>query len=123
MFAPGTFFFGVLLPLAAVALVAFGIWELVRSGRSDVAGASAGGAPVPLSGSARSILDERFARGELDADEYVSRRALLDGTVPSPPMPEVPIAEPEAFTVDSAVDTVESDVADPEPDDFGDGRG
>ncbi len=29
---------------------------------------------------AMRILDERFARGEIDADEYAHRRELLDGT-------------------------------------------
>ena len=32
------------------------------------------------SGEARRLLDERFARGEIDAEEYVSRRELLDRT-------------------------------------------
>ena len=31
MFGPGTFIFGVVIPLAVVALVAYGIWELIRS--------------------------------------------------------------------------------------------
>ncbi len=30
-------------------------------------------------GAARRVLDERFARGELDAEEYQRRRTLLDG--------------------------------------------
>jgi len=85
MFAMETFVFGVLLPVSAVALVGYGVWELFRSGGPSPAGSAAAGS-VPMSGSARSILDERFARGELDAEEYVSRRSLLDGTVPSPPV-------------------------------------
>ena len=28
---------------------------------------------------ARTILDERFARGEIDAEEYTRRRDLLSG--------------------------------------------
>lgn len=74
-------FFGFLIPLVVVALVVYGVWELARS--RDV-GIAAQGA-VAGSASARSILDERFARGDLDAEEYVQRRALLDGTLPSPP--------------------------------------
>ncbi len=34
----------------------------------------------PAAGStARAILDERFARGEIDEDEYRRRRGILDG--------------------------------------------
>jgi putative membrane protein len=32
---------------------------------------------TPGAGSARRILDERFARGEIDADDYHRRRAEL----------------------------------------------
>lgn len=90
------FIFGVLIPLAILVLVAYGFWEL---GRSRIAGAGDGapgavvGGGAAVSGPARSILDERFARGDIDADEYVRRRALLDGTVPSPP------ADPHGSTV------------------------
>jgi putative membrane protein len=78
---PGVFLFGLLIPLAIIALVAYGIWELSRSRTTTPATA----AP---SGSARAVLDERFARGDIDAEEYVQRRALLDGTAvvtPGPP--------------------------------------
>ena len=34
-------------------------------------------ATLPPSGTARQILDERFARGEIDEDEYRQRRSLL----------------------------------------------
>jgi putative membrane protein len=32
----------------------------------------------PWSGGGRSVLDERFARGEITADEYRERRAVLE---------------------------------------------
>jgi hypothetical protein len=35
--------------------------------------------PAPPADSARRILDERFARGEIDDDEYRHRREVLDG--------------------------------------------
>ncbi|HEY4929914.1 MAG TPA: SHOCT domain-containing protein [Acidimicrobiales bacterium] len=35
--------------------------------------------PPPFSG-ARGILDERFARGEIDEEEYTRRRTLLEGS-------------------------------------------
>lgn len=82
---------GFLLPMAIVALVAYGVFELIRS--RDASPAAAAGSPngVPattVSTSALTILDERFARGELDAEEYVQRRSLL---VP----PAAPVWSPE----------------------------
>jgi putative membrane protein len=37
------------------------------------------GSPGPTTSDAQRILDERFARGEIDADEYQHRRDLLRG--------------------------------------------
>jgi|GEM_PF-1374914 len=34
--------------------------------------------------SARELLDERFARGEISEDEYASKRATLEGRTPPP---------------------------------------
>ena len=53
------------------ALVVFGIVALFR-GTGGV-GARAGGRERD----ARQIVDERFARGEIDAEEYRSRQSLL----------------------------------------------
>ena len=83
---------GFLLPMAIVALVAYGVFELIRS-RDESPAAAVAGSPnwVPaatVSTSALTILDERFARGELDAEEYVQRRSLL---VP----PAAPVWSPE----------------------------
>jgi len=111
MFGPGTFIFGVVIPVAVVALVAYGIWELIRS--RDVSTAIAGAPGPAVSASARTILDERFARGEIDVDEYVRRRALLDGGIPSPPADAVPAAG----AVVGESDTGELQSADVEADD------
>lgn len=113
MIGPGAFMFGVLIPLAALALVVYGFWELARSrnGGGSVAGASGYEAPT---GSARLILDERFARGDLDADEYVQRRALLDGTVPSPPT--VMAGSPADFDVATGSGDSESEPVTADPD-------
>ncbi len=56
-------------------LVIAGIVVLVRY----LAGSRQGGGPAAGSGrsSAEEILAERFARGEIDQDEYTRRRQLL----------------------------------------------
>ena len=60
-----------LTTVAFWAVVVFGIVALFRGS----------GGPGPRDGSrdadARQILDERFARGEIDAEEYRSRQNLL----------------------------------------------
>jgi putative membrane protein len=33
---------------------------------------------------ARELLDQRFARGEINEDEYLSRLSVLDGQPPKP---------------------------------------
>lgn len=101
---PGMFVFGVIVPLMIVVLVVYGVWELARSRGDGAAVVGTAGGP---SVAARAILDERFARGELDAPEYVQRRALLDGTVVSPPV------EADAVYVPNPTAGVES--SDPVP--------
>lgn len=60
---------GALLSLAVlVALVLLIVW-LARSSRFDTRSHS--------SGNARQILDERYARGEIDEDDYRKRREGL----------------------------------------------
>lgn len=61
-----------LVMLLFVALLVVGIVVLVRS--------SSGGVPrnaESTRGRALDILDERFARGEIDAKEYEERRRIL----------------------------------------------
>ena len=68
-----------LLMLAFWGLVAVGVVALVRTVRRDDQPRSAE-QPMRVSAPdahARDILDERFARGEIDADEYTRRRDLL----------------------------------------------
>lgn len=107
---------GFLLPLTIVALVAYGVFELVRSREAPI-GAPAGGAtpgwtPPPTSSSALAILDERFARGELDAEEYVQRRSLL---MPSPvagtPVPSTAATVPPAPDAGDETDATVVDAA------------
>ena len=47
------------------------VWAIVRLARGG------GRAPLDRPGSARSILDERYARGEIDDEEYRRRRESL----------------------------------------------
>ena len=47
------------------------IWAIVRLARDG------GRQPFDRPGSVRSILDERYARGEIDDDEYRKRREIL----------------------------------------------
>lgn len=57
--------------LLSVALIALVVWVLARSGR---------GGPSPpgrTEADALRILEERFARGEIDKDEFENRRAAL----------------------------------------------
>lgn len=49
-----------------LGLVALAVFAILRLGR-----------PSDQRSGPQAILDERFARGEIDAEEYRSRRALL----------------------------------------------
>lgn len=57
------------------ALVALGIWAVLRF--SEPRGGSS--ARPRGDSSARRILEERFARGEIGAEEFRSRLAALEG--------------------------------------------
>jgi len=65
----GSFFSGPIIVIALV-LILFLIWAggRVRGQRGT----------DNSTGNPREILDRRFARGEIDEDEYVRRRATLD---------------------------------------------
>lgn len=62
---------------AVMTLTMLGFWALVIWGVTTLirgTGGSAGHAR-----NAEDILDERFARGEIDEDEFLQRRELLRG--------------------------------------------
>ncbi|WP_431246411.1 SHOCT domain-containing protein [Leifsonia xyli] len=59
------------VPLLIIAVVVVLVVTLTPRGPSG------GGNPVPQRPSARAILDERYARGEIDHEEYVRRRDEL----------------------------------------------
>lgn len=60
------------LIVAGLILVGFVVVRLVQGGSPSTPAAS-----DPTSSPARRILDERFARGEIDEDEYRRRRDAL----------------------------------------------
>jgi putative membrane protein len=61
-----------LVPLLIIAVVVVLVVALTRRGPSG-----GSGTVPPLNSSARAILDERYARGEIDHEEYVRRRDEL----------------------------------------------
>ncbi|MGC2174015.1 MAG: SHOCT domain-containing protein [Acidimicrobiales bacterium] len=89
VFGPGPFgangpfaaLLALLLFVVVIALVALLITLFIR--RSRFAHRFAGAAPMPIrtwhssASDALRILDERFARGEIDAEDYRTRRDLL----------------------------------------------
>ncbi len=70
----------VLIALAVAAVITLVIvWSRSRRNKQEVASTSA------TSSGALEILEQRFARGEIDADEFAARRAVLNGeTIASP---------------------------------------
>ncbi|HEU4515336.1 MAG TPA: SHOCT domain-containing protein [Nocardioidaceae bacterium] len=69
-----------LMTLLVVGLLVGLVLLVVRStsGRGAVSGS---GAPAST---AEHLLDERFARGEIDEEEYLRRRSVLRGGQPAP---------------------------------------
>jgi len=88
---------GDLVPLLfLVALLVFGIWAVRRiseQNRMHAAGAGVG-MPAVLDG-ALEELRLRYARGDLDRDEYAQRFRDLGGEGPEPAPPSPP-APPDA---------------------------
>ena len=60
---------GTIMMLAFIALIGVGIWALVRSQSRHTSEAAA----VDATASARAILAERLARGEISPEEYRER--------------------------------------------------
>ncbi|MDH3228741.1 MAG: SHOCT domain-containing protein [Alphaproteobacteria bacterium] len=59
--------------IVLVAVIAVMVIWAVRSGRRQYGGAAAGGGPNP-----REILDARYARGEIEQEEYLTRKKTLE---------------------------------------------
>ena len=62
-----------------VGFVAVAAWVAVTWAR----GGSRGSAPPQPPRTARELLDERLARGDIDPDDYNRRRATLDAHTPA----------------------------------------
>ena len=60
-------------------------WGLVIAGIVWIVRASAGPRPADGAKSAREVLDERLAAGDLSVEEYERRRDLLSGRRSAPP--------------------------------------
>ncbi|MFN8051801.1 MAG: hypothetical protein U0Q22_10215 [Acidimicrobiales bacterium] len=95
-----------LLVLAIIALVVYGFVQLGKGAAGATPAAPAGPSPGPSAAagsSARIILDERFARGEIDSATYLHQVETLrraDGWVP----PVAPTAVTEPVTTVEAND-------------------
>ena len=64
--------FWVLVILAIAALVR---WLVLETGATEDRGGGPGG---DASRSARAVLEERYARGEIDRDEFLQKKADLE---------------------------------------------
>lgn len=68
------------LVLIGVALLVVLVWAVLRGTTANPGPGVTGGAQVRPRSAARLVLDERFARGEIDQSEYEQRaRALHSG--------------------------------------------
>ncbi|WP_426625252.1 SHOCT domain-containing protein [Leifsonia sp. McL0607] len=74
--APLGWLIWLVVPLLLVAgLIVLLVLTLTRRGAPPESGPGAPG--VPRAPSAREILDQRYARGEIDHDDYIRRRDEL----------------------------------------------
>lgn len=69
---------GFVFALAVLALVTVAIVYVVQRLRQLPAGPATIVASPTAPNAARALLDERYARGEIDDEEYTRRRALLE---------------------------------------------
>ncbi len=72
----------ILVWVGIIAAIVLGIRWLIRSDRANRLGGSAGGPPPgapPRPDDPLEILRSRYARGEIDDEEYERRRRILTG--------------------------------------------
>jgi putative membrane protein len=82
----GMWLFGIMVCLGLILVIGAIIWAITSSNRNSGTGQSGSGGTPPYGAGqqqgpgpskARQILDERYARGEIDAQEYRDRRDAL----------------------------------------------
>lgn len=79
----GMWVFGIMVFLGLILVIGAIVWAVTRGDRgsgsfNSAAGQYGAGQPHgPGPSKARQILDERYARGEIDAQEYRDRREAL----------------------------------------------
>jgi len=69
--------FGGLMMLGVLVLIGVAVWAVVAA--TNRGGSAAATSPVDVGGRARTrqVLDERYARGEIDSEEYTERLHTL----------------------------------------------
>ncbi|QHO69333.1 SHOCT domain-containing protein [Marisediminicola antarctica] len=80
----GMWLFGIMVFLGLILVIGAVVWAIARGNRGSGTGQNgsdrAGQPYNPGPSRARQILDDRYARGEIDAKEYRDRRdALSEG--------------------------------------------
>jgi putative membrane protein len=75
---------GVVMLSLVAAAIGLTVWLLVRSSRTPTPFVS------PPIDPAMDILRARFARGEIDAEEFAARAVQLSGSLPPSPPPPTP---------------------------------
>lgn len=69
----------VLLLLLFAGMIATLVLLVLRSGQGGTPSTRHQTSPARPAGAAQQLLDERYARGEIDEEEYLHRRAVLRG--------------------------------------------
>jgi putative membrane protein len=108
----------IILWIAVIVALVFGIRALIIHSRAKKADAATGVAPVapypPGAGPAPvgaptpsllAILEERYARGEIDRNEFLQRKQDLGLSGPVVPAASVPTTEPAVAPVPPPTDT------------------
>jgi len=80
---------GFIFPFLLLLLIGFVVARIIRRRRG-------GGMAWAHHGSPMMTLQDRFARGEIDRDEFEHRKAVLDGAEVVPPAPPRP--QPTTFS-------------------------
>jgi putative membrane protein len=72
--------FGSLMVLGLLILIVLAVWAVLAVAKREDHAAALAGCPTPDAGSrsrTRQVLDERYACGELNTDEYTERLHTL----------------------------------------------